>query len=229
MVRVSFIETASGKYNLQTNTNTVGRQWDNLANAFSIQIPIEQRNRTCSMLFYFENRFVDMIIVNSETIDVRNNISQYPYIDISFRFTDASGYVKNTEVKRFYFESSCKPANFVPGSPVAVEKLESFIATEENRAIYKHTLTYVLSPLKQYIIYTRRFSDPVRLNLDELIDILENSLAPIISVTVDANQDRTEKTVGWRIKQFSSGATSQVYIDEQLIFGFPVSDEVERI
>lgn len=228
MVRVSFIETASGKYNLQTNTNTVGRQWDNLANAFSIQIPIEQKNRTCSMLFYFENRFVDMIIVNSDNIDVRNNISQYPYIDISFRFTDASGYVKNTEVKRFYFESACKPSNFAPGSPVAVEKLESFIATEENRAIYKHTVTYTSMNLT-LIIYTRKFSEPVVLTEDQLIDILTNSLAPIISITKDASDNQIIKTVGWRITHYKSSGGTEIYIDDRQIMQIANQDVVERI
>lgn len=126
------------RYYISCDDDVIGRRYDNIAEAFYINKPLNETDSVCTMFATYKGRYIDSVIVDSDTISIKNNISQFEYIDISFMFTKANGYVKNSEIKRFYFEEALKPASFTPTEPQALDDLNQLIAKAFVSATYSN-------------------------------------------------------------------------------------------
>lgn len=126
------------RYYISCDDDVIGRRYDNIAEAFYINKPLNETDSVCTMFATYKGRYIDSVIVDSDTISIKNNISQFEYIDISFMFTKANGYVKNSEIKRFYFDEALKPASFTPTEPQALDDLNQLIAKAFVSATYSN-------------------------------------------------------------------------------------------
>ena len=128
------------RYYITCDDEVIGRRYDNIAEAFSIKKPVNETDSVCTMFATYKGRFIDSIIVEDSIIEIKNNISQFEYIDISFMFTRPDGYVKNSEIKRFYFEEALKPTSFTPTEPQSLDALNQLIAKAFVTASYDNNM-----------------------------------------------------------------------------------------
>lgn len=128
------------RYYITCDDDVIGRRYDNIAEAFSIKKPLNEKESVCTMFATYKGRFIDSIVVENDVISIKNNISQFEYIDISFMFTRANGYVKNSEIKRFYFEEALKPTSFTPTEPQSLDDLNQLIAKAFVTATYENNV-----------------------------------------------------------------------------------------
>lgn len=140
MIVLTLSGQAPSRYYINCDDDVIGRRYDNIAEAFSINKPLNEKESVCTMFATYKGRFIDSIIVENDVISIKNNISQFEYIDISFMFTRADGYVKNSEIKRFYFEEALKPTSFTPTEPQSLDNLNQLIAKAFVTATYGNNI-----------------------------------------------------------------------------------------
>lgn len=140
------------RYYISCDDDVIGRRYDNIAEAFYINKPLNETDSVCTMFATYKGRYIDSVIVDSDTISIKNNISQFEYIDISFMFTKANGYVKNSEIKRFYFEEALRPASFTPTEPQALDDLNQLIAKAFVSATYSNGM-FVFKNLTGTVVF----------------------------------------------------------------------------
>lgn len=117
MITIRLLDNSSERYLQKTDTQCLGRRWDNIAEQIQVIKPVGEEHNVCAMLVYAEGKPVDRILVGNEPIDVTSLLSQFPSVEISFIFTNADGYVKNSEIRSYYFADARKPDDFVPMTP----------------------------------------------------------------------------------------------------------------
>lgn len=117
MKTINIIDEGCERYTIKSDCYCLGRQWDNLAEQIQVIKPIQEADNVCAMLVYSEGQPVDRILVGNDPIDITSVLSQFPSVEISFIFTNADDYVKNSEIKSFYFAEARKPDDFVPMTP----------------------------------------------------------------------------------------------------------------
>lgn len=140
MIVLTLSGQAPSRYYINCDDDVIGRRYDNIAEAFSINKPLNEKESVCTMFATYKGRFIDSIVVENDVISIKNNISQFEYIDISFMFTRADGYVKNSEIKRFYFEEALKPTSFTPTEPQSLDNLKQLIAKAFVTATYENNI-----------------------------------------------------------------------------------------
>ena len=140
MIVLTLSGQAPSRYYINCDDDVIGRRYDNIAEAFSINKPLNEKESVCTMFATYKGRFIDSIIVENDVVSIKNNISQFEYIDISFMFTRADGYVKNSEIKRFYFEEALKPTSFTPTEPQSLDNLNQLIAKAFVTATYENSI-----------------------------------------------------------------------------------------
>ena len=140
MIVLTLSGQAPSRYYINCDDDVIGRRYDNIAEAFSIKKPVNETESVCTMFATYKGRFIDSIVVENDVISIKNNISQFEYIDISFMFTRADGYVKNSEIKRFYFEEALKPTSFTPTEPQSLDDLNQLIAKAFVTATYENNV-----------------------------------------------------------------------------------------
>lgn len=140
MIVLTLSGQTPSRYYIDCNDDVIGRRYDNIAEAFSINKPLNETESVCTMFATYKGRFIDSIIVENDVIAIKNNISQFEYIDLSFMFTRPDGYVKNSEIKRFYFEEALKPTSFTPTEPQSLDNLNQLIAKAFVTATYENNI-----------------------------------------------------------------------------------------
>lgn len=140
MIVLTLSGQTPSRYYIDCNDDVIGRRYDNIAEAFSINKPLNETDSVCTMFATYKGRFIDSIIVENDVIAIKNNISQFEYIDLSFMFTRPDGYVKNSEIKRFYFEEALKPTSFTPTEPQSLDNLNQLIAKAFVTATYENNI-----------------------------------------------------------------------------------------
>lgn len=140
MIVLTLSGQTPSRYYIDCNDDVIGRRYDNIAEAFSINKPLNETESVCTMFATYKGRFIDSIIVENDVIAIKNNISQFEYIDLSFMFTRPDGYVKNSEIKRFYFEEALKPTSFTPTEPQSLDNLNQLIAKAFVTATYENNV-----------------------------------------------------------------------------------------
>lgn len=148
------------RYYITCDDDVIGRRYDNIAEAFSINKPVNESGSVCTMFATYKGRFIDSIIVEDSNIEIKSNISQFEYVDISFMFTRADGYVKNSEIKRFYFEEALKPTSFTPTEPQSLDALNQLIAKAFVTASYDNNMLVMKNLVGETVFEAQIFNTP---------------------------------------------------------------------
>lgn len=121
---INIVDTGCDRYTIKSDCYCLGRQWDNLAEQIQVVKPKGEEGNVCTMVISVNGIVIDHWDIKEEPKDITNVLSRFPIIEISFVFTNESGYVKSSETKTFYFEEARKPENFVPVEPEQSSKLD---------------------------------------------------------------------------------------------------------
>lgn len=124
MKEIQIIDKGQDRYTLVSDTNILGRRYDNIAEKVTIVKPEIEKESVCIMVVTYGGNVVDHIIVEDEPIDITSNLSQYESVKIGFSFTKADGYVKGSEIKQFNFLPAPKPDDFIPVEPEQKQSIE---------------------------------------------------------------------------------------------------------
>lgn len=115
MVVIDIIDSGLDYYTLSASTNVLGRMYDNKAEYIKVNKPTAEANNICLMYFSdYDGNLIDTISVLDENIPIKNNISQYGIVNISFSFINTENKTKNSEIMEFMFLEAQKPYNFSP-------------------------------------------------------------------------------------------------------------------
>lgn len=114
MKTIEIIDSGQDRYTLKCDTNILGRRYDNIAETITIVKPATEVDSVCILVATYGGNVIDHIIVQSNTIDITSNLSQYESVNIGFSFSRPDGYVKGSEIKQFKFLPAPKPDGFVP-------------------------------------------------------------------------------------------------------------------
>lgn len=114
MKEIQIIDKGQDRYTLVSDTNILGRRYDNIAETITIVKPAAEVDSACILVATYGGNVVDHIAVRGDTIEIKSNLSQYESINIGFSFSRPDGYVKGSEIKQFKFLPAPKPDGFVP-------------------------------------------------------------------------------------------------------------------
>ena len=117
MITINLIDDGCERYTLKADGFSLGRRWDNISEQVTVVKPEVEKNNVCAMIVTTGGEVIDHIIVGDEPIDITSNLSQYSSVEIGFSFSNVTGYIKNSEVRSFYFGEAQKPSDFVPMQP----------------------------------------------------------------------------------------------------------------
>lgn len=114
---IRLIDSGCERYTQKPDCTCLGRRWDNIAEKVQVIKPKGEENNVCAMIVYADGKPIDRILIGNEPIDITSVLSQFSSVEISFIFTNADGYVKNSEIVSYYFAEARKPDDFVPMTP----------------------------------------------------------------------------------------------------------------
>ena len=117
MLTITINDTNTERYTYTASANVLGRRYDNIAEYITVTKPESETGRDCVMIVTYGDTVVDHIPVGDTPIAITSNLSQYASVKIGFAFLGEDGYIKNSEVKQFYFLTAQKPDGFVPLPP----------------------------------------------------------------------------------------------------------------
>lgn len=128
MITIKITDTNTKRYTYTASANILGRRYDNIAEYVTVIKPESETGRDCIMIVTYGDTVVDHIPVGDTPIAITSNLSQYASVKIGFAFLGADGYIKNSEVKQFYFLIAQKPDGFVPLPPVQKTTIDYLIS-----------------------------------------------------------------------------------------------------
>lgn len=117
MLTITIHDTNTERYTYTASASVLGRRYDNIAEYITVTKPESETGRDCVMIVTYGDTVIDHIPVGDTPIAITSNLSQYDSVKIGFAFLGADGYIKNSEVKQFYFLTAQKPDGFVPLPP----------------------------------------------------------------------------------------------------------------
>lgn len=121
---INIIDTGCDRYTIKSDCYCLGRQWDNLSEQIQVVKPEREKDHVCTMIVSADGVVIDHLDIKDEPKDITNVLSRHLNVEISFTFTDVDGYVKNSQIKEFYFEEARKPEDFVPVEPEQTGKID---------------------------------------------------------------------------------------------------------
>lgn len=140
MITVEILDAGFDRYVLTASAHVLGRRYDNIAEHITVTKPESESGRDCIMIVTYGDTVVDHISVGDTPVAVTSNLSQYDSVKIGFAFLGADGYIKNSEVKQFYFLTAQKPDEFVPLPPEQKTNIDYLIASGFTNATYKDNI-----------------------------------------------------------------------------------------
>ena len=140
MITIKIQDTGSDRYTLTAPSYVLGRRYDNIAEHITVAKPESETGRDCIMIVTYGDTVVDHIPVGDTPIAITSNLSQYANVKIGFAFLGADGYIKNSEVKQFYFLTAQKPDEFVPLPPEQETNIDYLLANGFTNATYKDNI-----------------------------------------------------------------------------------------
>lgn len=183
MIRITLTGENPDRYFIECDEEVIGRRYDNIAEAIVVERPAEQATSSCTMFVTYKGRYIDSILIGNSPIDIKSNISQFEYVDISFMFTRPNGYVKNSEIKRFYFERALKPASFKPADPIVLDDINKLLTQAFVEATYDDGLLTIKNVAGQ-IVFQAQFQ-----------------LIPDLWVATDYNLEYTDDSATVKIEE----------------------------
>ena len=142
MKTINIVDTGCDRYTIKSECDCLGRQWDNEAEEISVIIPQREIGNTCTMIVSADGVVIDHIDIKDVPKKITNVLSRNEVVEISFTFSNENGYVKNSEIRTFYFAEARKPEDFVPVEPEQTSKLDivlgqAFIRAEADGKIIR--------------------------------------------------------------------------------------------
>lgn len=134
MITINLVDNGTQSY-AQIPTDTIlGHQYDNNAQQITVVKPTfeTEQNNTCIMIVStvsgcYNSSIVDQIVVGNDPIDITDAISQYTQVSISFSFSNASGYIKNSDTETYTFIPTLQPNGWTPATPNAEQSLTTLL------------------------------------------------------------------------------------------------------
>lgn len=134
MITINLVDNGTQSY-AQIPTDTIlGHQYDNNAQQITVIKPTfeTEQNNTCTMIVStvsgcYNSSIVDQIVVGDDPIDITDTISQYTQVSISFSFSNASGYIKNSDPETYTFIPTLQPNGWTPTTPNAEQSLSTLL------------------------------------------------------------------------------------------------------
>jgi len=121
-------DTGKPYYTLSVSDFILGRRYDNNADMIEVVIPDAERDNTCVMMISDINgKLIDHIIMDTNIKPIRDNVSQYESVRLSFYFMNFDNYIKNSQIKTFSFLEGQMPADFTPSTPIQNENVDYLI------------------------------------------------------------------------------------------------------
>ena len=142
MKTINIVDNGCDRYTIKSDCDCLGRQWDNESEEISVIIPEREIGNTCTMIVSADGVVIDHIDIKDVPKKITNVLSRNEVVEISFTFSNENGYVKNSEIRTFYFAEARKPEDFVPVEPEQTSKLdivlgEAFIRAEADGKIIR--------------------------------------------------------------------------------------------
>lgn len=117
MVTITLVDNGADRYTLEASDFCLGRRYDNNAEKIFVVKPSAEVGHACTMIVTHNGQGVDRISVGEIPVDIENILSQYESVEIGFCFTGENDYLKNSEIKTFYFGDAQSPEDFTPVDP----------------------------------------------------------------------------------------------------------------
>lgn len=131
---INIIDVGCDRYTIKSDCYCLGRQWDNEAEEIKVVRPARETGNVCTMIVSADGEVIDHIDIKDEPKLITNVLSRHLNVEISFTFTNESDYVKNSEIKSFYFAEARKPEDFVPVEPEQTGKIDVLLGNGFVRA-----------------------------------------------------------------------------------------------
>lgn len=132
---INIVDTGCDRYTIKSDCDCLGRQWDNEAEEISVIIPEREIGNTCTMIVSADGVVIDHIDIKDVPKKITNVLSRNEVVEISFTFSNENGYVKNSEIRTFYFAEARKPEDFVPVEPEQTGKIDILLGNGIVRAV----------------------------------------------------------------------------------------------
>lgn len=130
MATIKIIDSGLEKYSLKSDTNVLGRMYDNNAEAVDIIIPESEAKSVCyANVVSCDGEVIDRIKIENNSLPISSNLTQYCEIYIGFSFIRPNGTEKQSEQLKFGFLYAIKPKDFTPEQPDTEKALAKLIAS----------------------------------------------------------------------------------------------------
>lgn len=130
MATIKIIDSGLEKYSLKSDTNVLGRMYDNNAEAVDIIIPVTESESVCyANVMSCDGVIIDRIKIEKNLLHISSNLTQYCEIYIGFSFIRPNGTEKQSEQLKFGFLYAIKPKDFTPEQPDTEKALAKLIAS----------------------------------------------------------------------------------------------------
>lgn len=130
MATIEIFDSGLEKYSLKSDTNVLGRMYDNNAEAVDIIIPETEAESVCyANVVSCDGEVIDRIKIENNSLPISSNLTQYCEIYIGFSFIRPNGTEKQSEQLKFGFLYAIKPKDFTPEQPDTEKALAKLIAS----------------------------------------------------------------------------------------------------
>lgn len=130
MATIEIFDSGLEKYSLKSDTNVLGRMYDNNAEAVDIIIPEAETESVCyANVMSCDGVIIDRIKIEKNLLPISSNLTQYCEIYIGFSFIRPNGTEKQSEQLKFGFLYAIKPKDFTPEQPDTEKALAKLIAS----------------------------------------------------------------------------------------------------
>lgn len=129
IMTIKIVDSGLDYYTVEPKKVVLGRMYDNIADKIQIIRPNTEQDSLCTMIITDINgAVIDHIIMENDTWEITNNVSQVKLIKIGFSFSRKNGYVKNSEIIIGEFLLAQKPDGFVPVEPEQKKNIDFLIS-----------------------------------------------------------------------------------------------------
>lgn len=148
-INVKIIDTGIDKYRIEANTDILGRRYDNNAVQIIIERPeLEYNNILIAHITNNNGQAIDNPVIIDNKLIITNVLSQNPSVNIGFSFSNDTGYLKNSEIKRFIFLPANKPDGYITEQPQITKGFFSKARRTDGQIEFLNRIGTVLSTVE---------------------------------------------------------------------------------
>lgn len=125
---IEIVDEGESRYCLHANFDVLGRMYDHEAEEVVVVKPEREQESACTMIVTANGKVIDHIPVYDKPIKITSTLSEYSSVGIGFSFSKADGYIKNSDIEKFYFLKAQNPEGFIPAEPQQKDNIDLLIA-----------------------------------------------------------------------------------------------------